>query len=58
MLHIVSALLLIVALPVGFAQAQRLPPSKDATTSLKCNLASKLTGSNNPLLDRLKGTAA
>ena len=58
MLHIVAAFLLIVALPVGFAQAQRLPPSKDPTTSSTCNLASKLTGSNNPLLDRLKGTAA
>ena len=58
MLQVVAAFLLMVALPLGFAQAQRLPPSKDRTTSSTCNLASKLTGSNSPLLDRLKGTAA
>jgi len=50
MLHIAIALL------VGVAQAQELPGAKDPTP-LRCNLASRLSGPDDPLLNRLKGAA-
>jgi len=44
-----------VAFLVGVAQAQDIPGAKDATP-LRCNLASRLKGPDDPLLNRLQGT--
>ena len=49
MLHIGLAVL------AGIAQAQDIPDTKDSEP-VRCNLASRVRGPGDPLLDRLKGT--
>jgi hypothetical protein len=48
-------LLIGLAFMVGIAQAQSIPDTK-GSEALRCNLASRVRGPDDPLLDRLKGT--